>query len=228
MMNNSATRFEDTPLFDLYLNELARLAHSVVRACEQAFDIVIPTDAMDVRHLPDLHAKIIQAISDAAKLGRLIAPDHPRTKYETEHQYDMRLARLAYFQNRFQSIDLSNLLDRGVRNTVEHFDEYLDRANAGLQKPGRSLPVLAASNLIVSHAAVFKMLRVAHEGPQGLLPTRWYIAAERKLYNFGKTIDLQGLHDESEAILAVVAPLAKGNKEWGPPDLITFRVPPTD
>ena len=96
-------------------------------------------------------------------------------------------------------IKLAELLNAKVRNTLEHFDEYLDEANLALSDARVPPSPMAAYNMVLSRWDAIN--------PR-VYPIRLYISAERKFYNMKWSVDLDAINKEASAIaerLAVVS-----------------------
>lgn len=88
-----------------------------------------------------------------------------------------------------------------VRNTLEHFDEYLDDAvleyESGELEKKAPMALYNVNNL---------ELGVITPAPY---PIRLYVSEERKFYNMGHAIDIGALYAEAQAIRARVQDLMR-------------------
>ena len=103
---------------------------------------------------------------------------------------------------------LDEILNTKVRNSLEHFDEYLDEMNASLVAGEPASAPMAAYNMVLSHWEV--------TNPQ-LYPIRIYIVAERKYYNMKYAVDLGRLREQAASIIEKLQSLGflRGDTEPG-------------
>ncbi|GGX96860.1 hypothetical protein GCM10007160_25640 [Litchfieldella qijiaojingensis] len=83
-------------------------------------------------------------------------------------------------------------MNHKVRNTLEHFDEYLDEANVKLYKAKTPPSPVAAYNMILSHREV--------TNPQ-VYQVRVYISSERMFYNLKWKVSIGLLYEEAKYII---------------------------
>lgn len=105
----------------------------------------------------------------------------------------MRQHRAKVLTDLLDGIALGELLNVKIRNTLEHFDEYLDEADELLTVKGHPTATLAMSNMVLSHWE--------HLAGEKIFPIRVYVASEKKFYNMKWSIDLGKLHAESLEIV---------------------------
>jgi hypothetical protein len=181
-----------TPLFAVYLHRLYSLAVAMRDGCDDVFRLAAPpAHGMYIKVDPMLHSRIEGILIDAANIRRLVETDPKRRKNESRRTYDLRLARSRSLASLVRQCDLSAMLDSRVRNSVEHFDEYLDHLNAklagGEEPPGPSV----AYNMTLSHWRAFK---------PPPYPLRLYVVEEHTYYNFGRAIDLNILRSQADQL----------------------------
>lgn len=122
-------------LKDIYFHELFFQATIIRDTCEQIFaDTPTTNDKGEpVFHLlPAIHGKIGLVLSAAANIKKLLTGDRERGKDEKPERRRLRLARTAMLWEALAPLTLSEMLDTKVRNSLEHFDEYLDDENLRL------------------------------------------------------------------------------------------------
>lgn len=90
-------------------------------------------------------------------------------------------------------IPLAELVNVKIRNSLEHFNEYLDEANLAVSEAKIPPSPMVAYNMILSHWEAFN--------PR-VYPIRVYISSERKFYNMKWSIDLGAMNTEASAIVA--------------------------
>ncbi len=140
---------------------------------------------------------VYSLLSNAAKVQELA------TFYKDSAQHRDRAE---YIKGILKSLNISELFKKKVRNTVEHFAEYLDEANKNhtlFRNPQR---YFVAYNLVISHWTVLntdKFPFQLYKTPQlelPLYPVRIYISSQRKFYNMDWSIDLNALSNEARLI----------------------------
>jgi hypothetical protein len=199
----------ETALFRVYLHELFMLAKSVRDRCETVFAKTPPPQTGYYINVdPDLHSAINAILIDAANIKKLIQTSPKRRRGESKKVYDLRQERSHLLRDLLAGIQLDDILDTKVRNTLEHFDEYLDETNVRLSS-GKAPPApMAAYNMAFSEWGVTV--------PR-CFPLRLYVADERKFYNMKYSIDLARLREQAIAILdrLAVSEFMRGISEPG-------------
>ena len=197
MTEGTNIRFEDTKLFTLYFHELRWLAHSIQTKSEKLFDEAkVPAEGNVIQVNPELHSLIASILSDAANLRKLVVTPHTRLGGESGRQFRLRKARAAALREAIKDIELVELLNSKVRNTLEHFDEYLDEANIALSEAKTPPSPMAAYNMVLSRWEVFT---------PPVYPVRLYISSERKFYNMKWSVDIDAMHKEARAVVERLA-----------------------
>lgn len=183
---------EETKLFSLYLHELWWLANGICQKTERLFaEAKIPDNGYVIQVSPELHSLIASVLSEAANLKKLLVTPSAKLNGESGRQYRLRRARAAVLNQVLHGVHLSELLNAKVRNTLEHFDEYLDEANLTISEAKNPPSPMAAYNMILSHWEAVD--------PR-VYPIRLYISKERKFYNMKWSVDLDALNKEASAI----------------------------
>jgi hypothetical protein len=186
----------DSPLFMLYLQELFWLATAIIRNAEQVFAEAADLEAGDgLKVAPVLHARISSILIDAANTKKLIDTSPRRMRGESEAQFNLRQERSHLLASIVGSAGLEEIRNAKVRNTLEHFDEYLDRAIVQLAQ-GKAPPArFAAYNLVLSNRDTLD---------SALLPIRLYYAKSRVFQNLEYEIDIGKICNEAESIVAAI------------------------
>ena len=143
-----------------------------------------------------MHSLIASILSDAANLRKLVVTPHTRLGGESGRQFRLRKARAAALREAIKDIELVELLNSKVRNTLEHFDEYLDEANIALSEAKTPPSPMAAYNMVLSRWEVFT---------PPVYPVRLYISSERKFYNMKWSVDIDAMHKEARAVVERLA-----------------------
>lgn len=184
---------EDTKLFTLYIHELWWLANGVKQKTEHLFaETKFPDEGNIIQVSPELHSIIASTLSDAANLKKLLVTKESQLSGESGRQFRLRLGRTQALAKLLEGIALNELLNAKVRNTLEHFDEYLDEANLAVTEAKKPPSPMAAYNMILSRWDVFN--------PR-VYPIRVYISEERKFYNMKWSVDLGAMNTEAKAVI---------------------------
>ncbi|MEW6183768.1 MAG: hypothetical protein AB1500_11470 [Bacillota bacterium] len=208
-------------LFSLYFHELGWLSSEIQKHCEAIFkDTPDPKEGYYIKVSPELHAHIVSVLVNAANLKKLVYTGEKRYKNESMEVFRLRQKRSRLLREALADLKLEEILNNKVRNSLEHFDEYLDENIVRLSKKPPS--TFAAYNMALSHREVFN--------PQ-VYPIRLYIVSEQKFYNMRSSIDIGRIYAEASSILerlrelgaiphggpgGVMIPLTDANHEDGP------------
>lgn len=210
MAESHDLKLEDTKLFTLYFYELWWLAHSIKTKTERLFsEATVPETGYLIQVNPDLHSLIASLLSDAANLKKLLITPSTQLNGESGRKFRLRKARAAALRESVSKISLTEILNAKVRNTLEHFDEYLDEANLAVSEAKTPPSPRAAYNMVLSHWEAFN--------PR-VYPIRIYISSERKFYNMKWSVDLDAIHKEASAVVECLSAhpaFAKGESPGG-------------
>lgn len=178
-------------LFSLYFHELGWLSSEIQKYCEAIFaETPVPEQGYYIKVSPELHAHIVSVLVNAANLKKLVYTGEKRYKNESVEVFRLRQKRSRVLRESLSGLKLEEILNNKVRNSLEHFDEYLDENIVRLSKKPPS--TFAAYNMALSHREVFN--------PQ-VYPIRLYIVSERKFYNMHFSIDIGKIYAEASSIL---------------------------
>ncbi len=198
--------FETTKLSQYFYQELFYLAYQLDMKCKLIFKNTQPVfPGPSLQNDPDTHNKITSLLNDAAGISRLISTPQKKGKGENDSSFALRVERARSIELFLGSIEISEIRNRKVRNSVEHFDEYLDDINYKFSNSQFEHPPIAY-NLIISDWEVYH--------PR-LFPIKLYVVSERKYYNMHTHIDIDKIHKEAMQILEVCR--ASGLLPQGPP-----------
>ena len=183
----------DTRLFVLYLHELFMLAKAVRDGCDHVFaQTPPPANGHYIKVDPDLHSTINGVLIDAANIKKLVHTGERRLTKESKKVFELRQERSRLLRLLLNGVELDEIVNTRVRNTLEHFDEYLDETNIALSS-GRKPPApMAAYNMTFSDWDVTT--------PR-VFPLRLYVGSERKYYNMKYSIDLSRLRAQAAAVV---------------------------
>jgi len=212
MQQSTDLKVEETKLFSLYIHELWWLSHAIKTKTEKLFaEAKVPETGYIMQVSPELHSLIASVLSDAGNLKKLIVTPSARLDRESGRQYRLRKARAAALKELLGGISLAELVNVKVRNTLEHFDEYLDEANLAVSEAKVPPSPMAAYNMVLSHWEVFS--------PR-IYPIRVYISSERKFYNMKWSVDLGAMNTEASAIVDRLLALPGFSDKDGPGGLM--------
>ena len=178
----------------VYIHELWRLASEIVSKTELVFsESRVPDTGNVIQVTPDIHSNIMYVLINAANIKKLLFsyPDHKK-KDETRKQFEFRMNRSKDLQKLFLGLDITEIKNNKVRNSLEHFDEKLDDLNIKFSELNQDIFKAAAYNMAFSRWEVIS--------PR-VVPIRLYISSERKYYNFDNCIDLGKIHSEALSIV---------------------------
>lgn len=212
MSESTDMKLEDTKLVVLYFHELWWLAHAIKSKAERLFsEATVPDSGYVIQVNPELHSLIASLLSDAANLKKLIVTPSTRLNGESGRQFRIRKARAAALREAIAKVPLTEVLNSKVRNTLEHFDEYLDEANLAVSEAKTPPSPMAAYNMVLSRWEVF-------DPP--VYPVRVYISAERRFYNMKWSVDIDAMHKEASAVLECLASHPALSTKEGPGGLM--------
>lgn len=193
-MGSEEVNFENGKLSTLYFHELWWLASSLVKKADKLFEeTTIPETGYCFQVSPELHSLIASILSDAANIKKLIVTPSSKLNGESGAQSRLRKERAKLLKEAIASVELKEILNHKVRNTLEHFDEYLDEANVKITKAKNPPSPMAAYNMIFSHWEAVS--------PE-VYPVRLYVSSEKTFYNMKWSVDIGELYNEAQAILS--------------------------
>lgn len=183
-----------------YHREVCWLAHTVAQRCERVF-AAVPASPPEYLHVAaPVHQEILLALSAAGRISRLLdVPKKRDKKHETQAEFEQRKRRALGLRKMLKRVDTTVIDSRSVRNSLEHFDQRIDRFVVESRQREFSGPAYAMQNFVVSSwqaVEEYEQLRGAE-----IDAIKLYVAAERTYYNFGDSVDLGTLHDEASSIL---------------------------
>lgn len=185
--------FENGKLSTLYFHELWWLASSISKKSQKLFDETkVPKDGYLMQVNPELHSLIASILSDAANIKKLVITPSSKLSGESEAQSRLRKERSKKLKDSLGSLQLKEILNHKVRNTLEHFDEYLDESNIKITKAKNPPSPMAAYNMILSHWDAIS--------PR-VYPVRLYISSEQTYYNMKWSVNIGELFDEANNII---------------------------
>jgi hypothetical protein len=207
-----ATPFIDNPFFHVYFHELWGLAESIANKCLDVFEkCPVPEKDGYIKVDPALHAVISSLLAEAANLKKMLSvPDKPSFK-ETQEQFSFRVERTRLLNEALGFPHLSETSRAETRNSVEHFDQYLDRASLSLSPSDSAASGMALYNMALSSWAVFD---------KKSFPLKVYVADERKYFNLDYAADLNAIYSESADLIVRIRAVGAFRDTDGPGGLM--------
>lgn len=202
----------DSPLFSIYVHELWGRGTSVVKDCEVIFQkCPIPERDGYIKVDPEVHSQIASVLAEAANIKKLLTvPLKPGFK-EKNDEFEFRVERTKLLQASLGQPSIVEISSVEARNSVEHFDQYLDRANIALAPGATPGPGVALYNMVLSSWKIFD---------KKAFPLKLYVADERRYYNLEWSADLNAIHKEAVDLVARVESLADFKDHEGPGGLM--------
>lgn len=190
--------FQSSRLASIYVRELYWLAYQVIEKgnrilqshprAPDKFYAAADTNTLDIAY---------SMLSDAAKIAELLHP--PRNK-------KINLERAAYLRSLIAPANVSAIVDKKVRNTIEHYGEYLDDANYIHSTFEPKKLYLVAFNFVFSHlvpsndsAYPFPVFESPLDG-QVIFPVRVYVASTGVLHNLFWSVSLGVLMQQASDV----------------------------
>jgi hypothetical protein len=191
-------------LKDIYFHELFFQTSVIINACEQLFAETPSANEEGEpvwNIVPAAHGRIGLILSAAANVKKLLTGDVRAAKDSRPELISLRIARTAMLWEALAGLTITELLDARVRNSLEHFDEWLDAENLRLQTKPATSPVY-----------VFNVSMPARDSmsPEPY-PLRLYLSSTRRFLNFSTEIDIGKIYGEAKAIRRRL--IEKGMKE---------------
>jgi hypothetical protein len=176
-----------SPLSNVYISELYWLAKQVEEDTTRIFDDAAPPPQPGqgyIRVDHALHGRILTVLLAAARIRALL---RPRDMKDSRVQREMLAHRTAALGQVLDGIDLAPVLDSVARNSIEHFDEYMDKVAIQSYQGVISRPTLFAVDMALSTRSSLAQFNVGGERPTTYF-IRAYIADERVFSNCGREL----------------------------------------
>jgi hypothetical protein len=195
----------------IYINELIWLLTTIRKNCEALFEKTkIPEKGFTIQINMEAHSLIKSIVSDASHVANLIDPGKKR-KEETPGHYFFRKERGERLRKIFNSVKIEQILNRELRNSIEHLDERLDDLVHRISKKVIKRQQNLAYNMVFSHKEV-------------IVPTpvliRVYVSSERMFYNMNWRFDIEKIYSECASMLTAIQSLESIKKSKEPGGLL--------
>lgn len=210
--SNMAATFLESSFFHIYFHELWGLAESISKKCEEVFAACpTPKDGGYIKVDPALHSTIASLLGEAANLKKMLAIPEKIGFKETSEQFAFRVERTKVLNEALGYPPLVEISRVEARHSVEHFDQYLDRASLSLKPSDSSESGLALYNMVLSSWKVFD---------KKSFPLKLYVADERKYFNLELAADLNALSMECADLIARIRTIGAFKDGDGPGGLM--------
>lgn len=191
-----AKSFDELRLNFIYLHELWWLTESIKSRCEELFrETPLPENGYYFQIKYHVHSLINDILSDAANIKKLITIPTQKTRGESPKQFQIHVERSKFLQDKIKGVEISELKSIKVRNTLQHFDEYLDEVNLEASEGKLRSHQIAVYNFVMSHWEAIN--------PRPY-PIRLYICAEKTYYNMKASVNLGKIYIEASHINEVI------------------------
>ncbi|MBD7375766.1 hypothetical protein HPO00_06495 [Klebsiella pneumoniae] len=192
MATKVAVKFSDVKYKQIYLEEVWFLADSIIRKVKKLDDVAnTPESGYLIFSTPEITDLILGILSNSANIKKLTNPGK-QARGESAGAFQFRVDRCNFIKNSFPEIDFSGVLDTKLRNTLEHFDEYLDDFMTTIAKGDFSNAYpMVAFNIGLSDQDAFK---------PHLYPVRMYESKTKTFYNFDNVVNIQSIYEVAIAI----------------------------
>ena len=197
----------------IYINELFWLLAAIRKNCETLFEKAKITEtgyAMQVD--VEVHSLIKSIVNDSSHVANLIDPRERRKDEPIEH-YIFRKERGKHLREIFNSISIEKILNRNLRDSIEHFDERLDNLVQSVSKKVKKKQQNLAHNMVFSHKEVIVPFPI---------PIRVYVSSEKVFYNMNWRFDLGKIHAECVSMLNAIQSLESIKKTKEPGGLLVI------
>jgi hypothetical protein len=190
-------RVESSPMAHLYVEEAYWLARGIAQGCDEIFEATpAPTEPPPANYIKvdgELHLKMVRVLSEAAKLRALIA-SRPKSKEQALSEHAFQEARAQWLRTFLGGVSLDAVSNARARNSVEHFDEYLDEIARQTARRLINRPTAVLFNMTLGRPNALDV------GSGSVVELRVFLASDRVFVNAGYRVDFQALRDLATAV----------------------------
>jgi hypothetical protein len=191
-----------SPLSSAYVFEVHAVAADIVERADRVFTQAPrpPRGESYIRVDHGLMADLMALTNAAARLKALLT-DRPRNKTESVTQFELRRRRVAWLREEILSgLKIEILLETGVRHSLEHFDEFLDRTALAAVDERLPMPALIPLDMAVGRRSTLSQF--ATRGARlHVKYLRVFIASERVFVNADREVNIEKLRVECRRIV---------------------------
>lgn len=179
-------------MISIYENELYWLLSAIKSNCEKLFEIAkVPETGYVIQVDFEAHSLIKSIVNNAAQVANLIDP-RPKMRDEDKARYEFRKKRGDRLKGIFNGINVKIMLDRTLRNSIEHFDERLDNLVRKVSKSASKKVHFLSHNMVLSDKAVMNPFPT---------PISVYVSSGKIFYNMAWTFNIGEIYDVSKLML---------------------------
>lgn len=194
-MNQNDIDITSMEITMVYIHELYSLCEAIVRETDEIFsEAVIPEKYESIQVSPVLHSRINSVLLYSANIKKLIKTPKTRRNNESKKRFELRQQRNEIFDDLLKNIEINEIFNSKVRNTLEHFEEHLDKLNLKLSEPNSKIKNEYSGAVYNIAFSDWKALKY------DVYPIRLYIVKEQKFYNFEWSIDIGKIAKEAKEI----------------------------
>ena len=174
--DNRWRAIRSSQLADLYLGEAKALVNSCLKSSRMLRELA-PSDLGNaIKVSEEILSQAHILVSSAGRLRNLLFAAE-RSRNESEKRYELRIRRARWLREEvFADIDVSILDDRGVRNSIEHFDDRLDEVAEKAADGVFEFPLFVVSDVALGHDNVMAFLQETSRPPKTVRYIRTYLA----------------------------------------------------
>ncbi len=195
----------------IYVNELFWLLTAIKKNCETLFEKAkIPETGYIIQVDLEVHSLIKSIVNDSSHVANLIDPREKR-KVETVEHYTFRKERGEHLKEIFNGVSVEKILNRELRDSIEHFDERLDNLVHSVSNKVEKKQQNLAHNMVFSDKEVITPFPI---------PIRVYISSEKVFYNMNWRFDIGKIYAECISMLDVIQNLESIKKAKEPGGLL--------
>ncbi len=195
-------------LYPVYIEELFWLSTSIKEKCEELWNIEkLPDKGYTIKVDLKTMSIVKSIVDDTFQLKNILWP-RGAIKTEKQQTKEFRNKRGSTIRKIFDDLDLSEIKNENIRNSLEHFDERLDKYNLELKQKLNKKGLNIIFNMILSEREAINPFPI---------PFRVLIIKEKSLYNFNFKLDLDKVYSECSQIVErlINMPERKNIKEPG-------------
>jgi hypothetical protein len=218
-------RILGSPLAMVYLRELYLLSVEIVEEIDGALALLpeessISVGTLTVNH--DIHRRLVRALGAAGRI-RALCLERGQGSKQTALEHKVSIRRAVWLTGVLEGIDLVPFQEAQVRNTLEHFDEYLDKASVDAQSGAIQMPVIIPVDISLSHRRLLEQFQIGGQRPSCYF-VRAYIGNEGIFVNCGHEVNIVQLRKSSVEVrdrLAGIVSLLDDQAEGSPVVVLT-------
>lgn len=203
-------RIANSPFGTAYAGEVYWLARGAAESLAQLLDEAgtPPEDGSDfIRVDAGFHNRLISTLAMAARIRWFVQPRNRRDA--SESQQEILDGRTAMLRDMLDGIDLEPVMDASLRNSLEHFDEYLDDMALASAEGKIRRPTLFPMDMALSRRSALHRFQVGGNHPT-IHHLRVFVCDEQVFVNAGREVNVDTLQqvcaEIADRLAALVGP----------------------